>query len=103
MPAPVQEQTPPPTPVIYPPVVVPAPVPSVPVCTDGDEDGFFAEGGSCGPQDCEDLYASVNPNGFEVCADGLDNNCNGAIDEDGCKNRRICLGEGCASTIIYED
>lgn len=28
--------------------------------------------------------ASINPGATEVCADGMDNNCNGAIDEAGC-------------------
>ena len=32
--------------------------------------------------DCDDTHASVHPNAPEIC-DGLDNNCNGQIDE-GC-------------------
>ncbi len=33
--------------------------------------------------DCNDNNAAVNPNAIEVCYDGLDNNCDGTIDE-GC-------------------
>ena len=33
--------------------------------------------------DCNDTNAAVNPNATEVCYDGIDNNCNGTIDE-GC-------------------
>lgn len=99
-------------------------------CTDNDQDGYYAEGGSCGPQDCNDndpkerpnqiWYkdtdndgyssgdmivqcsgpagykiasglvktsgdcndndAAINPAATEIC-DGIDNNCNGSIDE----------------------
>jgi hypothetical protein len=33
------------------------------------------------PGDCDDTRANVNPGLAEVCGDNLDNNCNGAIDE----------------------
>ncbi|MBK8994311.1 MAG: putative metal-binding motif-containing protein [Myxococcales bacterium] len=54
---------------------------------DQDGDGFkgprpgFAPGapGSCG-DDCDDTSAKAFPGGTEVC-DGVDNNCNGVIDE----------------------
>ncbi|MBD0255077.1 MAG: hypothetical protein ICV83_05115, partial [Cytophagales bacterium] len=41
---------------------------------DGDGDGVAA------PADCDDNNAAVYPNAPEVC-DGLDNNCNGQVDE----------------------
>ena len=44
-------------------------------CTDGDGDGYYAEGGSCGPVDCDDANGFVNPGEPEHC-DGLDNDCN---------------------------
>ena len=43
--------------------------------TDEDGDGHFAD------QDCDDADASVYPAAVEAC-DGLDNNCDGAIDEE---------------------
>ena len=57
---------------------VPPPV----VCTDSDQDGFFAES-NCGTAlDCNDNNAAINPGAVEVC-DGLDNDCNSLIDEGG--------------------
>ena len=41
---------------------------------DADMDGFTSE------EDCDDLDASVNPGADEMC-DGLDNNCDGFVDE----------------------
>ena len=52
-----------------------------PVCTDNDGDGFSVEGGACGQVDCNDSVASINPNGTEICGDGVDNNCNNVTDE----------------------
>ena len=54
---------------------------------DNDGDGFIAAlpgtvpgtAGSCG-NDCNDSNASIYPNAPEIC-DGVDNNCNGVIDE----------------------
>ena len=42
---------------------------------DSDEDGFLAA------DDCDDYNADINPDAVEVC-DGVDNNCDGDIDED---------------------
>ena len=42
---------------------------------DNDQDGFSALSG-----DCDDTNASINPNIYEV-ADGIDNNCDGFVDE----------------------
>ena len=51
-------------------------------CTDFDEDGFSIEGvaAGCGPEDCDDSDASINPDITEVCTDGFDNDCDGNID-----------------------
>lgn len=38
---------------------------------DADADGFPAS------EDCDDTDATVNPNAIEVCADGVDNDCDG--------------------------
>jgi hypothetical protein len=51
-----------------------------PTCTDKDGDGFFAEGGACGPADCNDNNPAVNPAAAEICSDSIDNNCNNLID-----------------------
>ena len=47
---------------------------SVTVIDDCDGDGYDV------PEDCDDTAPSVNPNGIEVC-DGIDQNCDGVIDE----------------------
>jgi hypothetical protein len=52
----------------------------VPTCTDSDGDTYAIEGGPCGPVDCDDTDATVNPNAVEDCLDGIDNNCNDLVD-----------------------
>ncbi|MEA1922677.1 MAG: DUF1566 domain-containing protein, partial [Pseudomonadota bacterium] len=42
--------------------------------------------------DCNDSIAAINPGATEICGDGVDNNCNGEIDE-GC----------CAEITFYRD
>ncbi len=52
------------------------------MCEDRDSDGYFAPV-HCGTLlDCNDSNATVNPGKLEVC-DGLDNDCDGQVDE-GC-------------------
>jgi len=46
-----------------------------PTEVDEDQDGFTIEEGDCNDQD-----ATINPDSMDVC-DGLDNNCDGEIDE----------------------
>jgi len=60
--------------------VIVNPGPIATLCTDADKDGFFAEGGRCGPRDCNDRNASINPGAAEICTDGVDNDCDGATD-----------------------
>jgi hypothetical protein len=52
----------------------------VAMCTDLDGDGYSVEGGSCGPIDCDDSDSNINPGAEESCSDGIDNNCNGLVD-----------------------
>lgn len=64
--------------------------PTCPVCPDADGDGFQAA--SCGGQDCNDTPGtgtSINPDAFESCFDGVDNNCNGQTDDADC----ACIDE----------
>ena len=56
------------------PKVVSEPTDDVQVITDLDGDGYDQA------EDCDDSDATVNPSAEELC-DGLDNNCNGQIDE----------------------
>ena len=50
-----------------------------PVC---DEDGDGVDSLACGGADCNDADASVSPNAPEQCGNGIDDDCDGAIDED---------------------
>ncbi len=45
-----------------------------PTFCDGDNDGFLT------PNDCNNLNASINPGATEICNNGFDDNCNGAVD-----------------------
>lgn len=59
---------------------VTTPPPTEGQCSDGDGDGFSPDGGICGPLDCDDGNANVNPRATEVCGDGVDNDCDTLLD-----------------------
>ncbi|MFM7200230.1 MAG: putative metal-binding motif-containing protein [Myxococcota bacterium] len=76
---------------------------------DSDGDGFGAStstlacaapvGYVSSSTDCNDTSNSINPNAIEAC-DGLDNNCNGGIDDSSsCKISALLWGTGGASGI----
>jgi hypothetical protein len=47
-----------------------------PSCSDADDDGY-GEGAGCWGPDCNDRDPAINPGAFEVCGDGIDNDCSG--------------------------
>lgn len=53
------------------------------VIIDADGDGYAAlnECNMLNGLDCDDTNAAINPGAVEICGDGIDNNCNGEIDE----------------------
>ncbi|MBT3985898.1 hypothetical protein HOD38_04135 [archaeon] len=59
----------------------------------------LADGEMCSNIDCDDTNASINPLATEVC-DGVDNNCDGVVDEDcdaTCVDDADCVGGTCVA------
>jgi hypothetical protein len=73
------------------------------VCDDSDDDGYCEE-----TLDCNDLVASINPGAEEVC-NGVDDNCNGEVDETFWGQGKVgqgCMdwtGSRCVGTLVCSD
>lgn len=61
-------------------------------CTDSDGDGYYIDGGDCGPVDCDDSDPDVHPGASEACDDSIDNDCDGMTDCDDseCSDHPAC-------------
>lgn len=67
-------------------------LPGIDVWLDGDGDGFgdgqslsacaVFDGFSDLPGDCDDAEPTTNPGAADLCQDGIDNDCDGVVDED---------------------
>jgi pimeloyl-ACP methyl ester carboxylesterase len=47
-------------------------------CTDADGDSYSIEGDGCGPVDCADSNASINPGAADICGNDIDEDCSGS-------------------------
>ena len=66
-------------------------------CIDKDHDNFNAKGDAiCGPIDCNDNNAAINPGAIEVCSDKIDNDCNKLVDN----NDPYCKGGDCVAQLL---
>ena len=69
-------------------------------CLDIDKDGYFLPtcGSQCDPLDCDDTNPAVNPGATEgpegdpTCSDGIDNDCDGYVDD---------TDAGCRAPVSY--
>ena len=67
-------------------------------CTDLDKDGYSAEGGDCGPIDCNDNRKAVNPGAKEICGNLIDDDCNRLADT----GDPWCSGKDCIGKLVEQ-
>ena len=74
---------------------------------DADGDGFgssvIAPSGVTNNFDCNDANAAINPNAVEICYDGIDNNCDGIIDNGCIPIVAAVLPGQCGQTLVTID
>jgi hypothetical protein len=63
------------------------------ICTDSDLDGFYAQSGCGTTIDCDDTNATVYPGATDVI-DGLDNDCDGTVDNGYVSGQQVFLSSG---------
>jgi hypothetical protein len=79
---------------------------------DGDGDGYGSDDATiqaCGApdgysdtnDDCDDTDASINPGAADATSDGVDNDCDGATDEDASCNDYRPFGAGATASRVY--
>jgi len=66
-----------------------------PPCTDGDGDGYYVEGGECGPVDCNDGSAAIRPGADDSSCNGIDENCDGYADDGYVATPTTCGADFC--------
>jgi cysteine-rich repeat protein len=67
---------------------------------DADGDGYAPGPAICGGGDCNEADATVHPGAADVCGDGIDNDCNGVVD-DGTPTWYVdCDGDGYSAGLV---
>jgi len=67
-------------------------------CVDNDLDGYNITGGVCGPVDCNDNNGAIHPGASDANCNGVDDNCNGQIDEGYVATSTSCGVGACAAS-----